>query len=155
MRWLLTRTSILFISGLLVIGLVGCGGGETAVETTSAESSVEEEPAPEVGEVHTVKMVGDHTGFYFEPEKITIEPGDKIIWEMVSGAPHNVSFRNQEIPDGAKPVLQEADKFVSANFSVPGQTYEIHFTEDYPAGEYNYLCEPHVSSDMRGKVVIE
>lgn len=141
----------------LTLGVVGCGGsGEASPEATSTSSTeTSQDVEPEVGEEHVVKMVGDHTGFYYEPDELTIEPGDKVIWEMESGAPHNVSFRDQEIPTEAQSLLEKNDKLVSENFSVPGQSYEIHFTEDYPTGEYNYICEPHVSSGMDGKLTIK
>lgn len=144
-----------FIAVLLVFGLVlvGCGGDSAADEQLDMEKSQETEEA-KVGEVHTVKMVGDADGFYFEPESLTIEPGDKVVWEMVSGAPHNVSFRDQDIPEGAQDVLEEKGAYVSDQFSVPGQNFEVHFTETYPTGTYDYICEPHVASGMTGTLTI-
>jgi plastocyanin len=144
---------------LAVFGIVvvGCGRGNdpsSADRQASGEVSRSSEAA-DVGTVHTVKMIGDSKGFYFEPETLTIEPGDKVVWKMVSGPPHNVSFRGQSTPEGAESILRENNRYVSEYYTVAGQTFEIHFTEEYPTGRYDYVCEPHVTSGMTGTLTIE
>lgn len=153
-----------FITVLFVVfTLVGCGGSDgvsQAKDQPVEPRETETQEDYEVQEVHEVTMVGDEEGFYFEPEELTIEQGDKVKWTFESGAPHNVSFdyENYEgasIPDGAEELLKENGKFVSDNFAVPGQEFEIHFTPEYPAGQYKYVCEPHLASGMRGSLTIE
>ncbi len=153
---------ILLVMLMLTMGLVACGGEgntEPSVEQSEpVEQTEEQSEEPEVREVHTVEMVADGQGFRYKPEELTIRHGDKVVWEMVSGAPHNVSFQKPfetDIPDGAKEVLQEKGVFHGSELNIPGQTYSIHFTDDYPTGRYEYICTPHSTSDMIGYLTIE
>lgn len=128
------------------------GNGEQAEEQTEEQS--------EVGEVHTVQMIGDKEGYYYEPAELTIQPGDKVVWEFVSGAPHDVNFNQEkydwpQVPEGAYDLLESKGKLAGKELNVMGQSYEIHFTEEYPTGTYKYVCTPHIASGMRGQLHIE
>src|SRR6478736_8205842 len=50
--------------------------------------------APATGATHEVKMIGDATGYKFDPANITVKQGDAVKFVMVSGGPHNVTFQN-------------------------------------------------------------
>ncbi len=132
--------------------LVSCGEGNNDTQQNQSTKSIQ---SADVGTVHTVEMIGDSKGFRYEPVNLTISPGDKVVWKMVSGAPHNVSFRGESTPERAKEVLRKNGKMASEYYTVAGQTFEIHFTEDYPTGRYDYVCEPHVASGMTGTLTIQ
>src|SRR5215212_868372 len=92
--------------------LGACAGGDknagdttaVAVDTSAAVVAVAPAPAPAAGgavtaapitgTTHEVKMIGDATGYKFEPANITVKSGDAIKYIMVSGGPHNVAFQN-------------------------------------------------------------
>src|SRR5215218_782553 len=48
--------------------------------------------APATGTTHEVKMIGDASGYKFEPATTTVKQGDAVKFVMVSGGPHNVAF---------------------------------------------------------------
>src|SRR5512138_143004 len=90
---------VALLSGVVLLG--ACGGGESQkAATDSAAMTPAATPAPTsamaaapvTGTVHVVNMVGDATGYRFEPANITVKPGDGIKFVNVSGGPHNVAF---------------------------------------------------------------
>ena len=91
---------VALLSGVVLLG--ACGGGESqkAATDSTATATPAATPAPTggmtmapiTGTVHEVRMVGDATGYRFEPATITAKPGDGIKFITVSGFPHNVAF---------------------------------------------------------------
>jgi plastocyanin len=98
---------------------------------------------------HTVDMTD---GLVFDPDRLTIAPGDTVVWENVGSVGHSVTAYQEEIPD-------DADYFASGGFDaeqaardaypegdVPGgESYEHTFEVE---GEYGYFCIPHESAGM-------
>ncbi len=73
----------------------------------------------------------------FIPAKITVAPGDTIIWKNVEKRQyHNVWFKPQ--------VKEEPGYFF------PGETYTRKFEQ---VGIFNYECGPH--PDMKGVVTVK
>ena len=134
--------------------LTGCGPSSTP---TSQQPSA---PPPFTGQVHEMKMRGTPQKYYYEPEQLIINRGDKVRFVMVEGGPHNVSFSNPlkpddtKIPPGAKVVLENQGKLVGVLLQAPGQTYELEFNKSLPIGEYNFVCDPHALLGMKGKIVV-
>jgi plastocyanin len=139
------------VSGALL--LTGCGS-ETTAEAKTDTKAASSAPSEPVRDVHEISMRGDASGFFFEPKEITIRQGDLVRWKMVDGAPHNVNFAGRAFPGSAKVLLESRKKLVGVTLQAPGQTYEIHFTEAYPVGEYNYVCDPHAVLNMAGKIIV-
>ena len=83
----------------------------TTTPSTTTPAAGAATAAPATGTTHEVKMIGDATGYKFEPANITIKSGDAIKYIMVSGGPHNVAFQN--VADAA--VLAQLDA------NMPGQ----------------------------------
>jgi plastocyanin len=116
-------------------------------------------PAPITGKTHEVKMIGDATGYRYDPEKITIKSGDGIKYVMVSGGPHNVAF--QTVTDPAVKAQLDANmpgqKMGEANGPMlmqPNESYTISFG-NIPAGSYEYVCIPHLAMNMKGTVTVQ
>ncbi|MBA4148901.1 MAG: hypothetical protein H0X66_12365 [Verrucomicrobia bacterium] len=139
----------------LLLFATGCGPGQDANNSnaTSAKDQSAQSSAP-IGTTHEIAMRGDVTGFFFEPKELTIQRGDLVRWKMVDGAPHNVNFTGREFPQGARVLLENRRKLLGAMLAAPGQVYEIHFTNEYPPGEYNYVCDPHAVLNMTGKITL-
>jgi plastocyanin len=93
----------------------------------------------------------------FDPDDLTVAPGDTVVWENVGNVGHSVTAYEADLPDGA-------DYFASGGFDaeqpargaysagdpssgdVPGgETFEHTFEV---VGEYEYFCIPHETVGM-------
>ncbi|MBA4146808.1 MAG: hypothetical protein H0X66_01745 [Verrucomicrobia bacterium] len=146
--------NILFVASLALPLLLatGCGGG--ADSNAASNNDPSSTTSASAVTVHDVAMRGEGTTFYFEPKELTIQRGDVVRWKMVDGAPHNVNFTGQKIPEGARVILANKKKLMGMMLVAAGQTYEMKFTEDFPFGDYNYVCDPHIAFNMTGKITI-
>ena len=128
--------------------------GATGFETRTAESA----PTPPPKTVD-VQMLGDAKGYRYAPASVTIQPGDKVRFTLVSGPPHNVVFWADSIPKGAaaplaKGMPQTVDKLTSPYYLKAGDTYVVSFV-GVPAGTYKYYCTPHLALGMKGTIVVK
>lgn len=115
--------------------------------------------APATGKTVEVKMIGDATGYKFDPANITVKQGDAIKFTMVSGGPHNVAFQN--VTDAAAKAQLDANMpgqklgELSGPFVMqPNETYVISFAK-VPAGKYDFICTPHLAMGMKGVVTVQ
>jgi plastocyanin len=163
-------SKLALIASAVVLG--ACGGGDksgtttdsattaapsTQTSTTPAAGAVAKAPA--TGKTIEVKMVGDGTKYAFEPADITINAGDKVVWTVVSMAPHNVAFDPAEVPAAAKAQLSANMDNQMSELTGPllqnvGETYEISFA-NIPPGKYNYHCTPHLAMNMVGTITVK
>lgn len=153
-----------------IAALSACGGGgekaktDTAASQPSAGGASTATPAgatgamaPVTGTWHEVKMVGDEKGYRFEPTDLTIKAGDGVRWTMVSGGPHNVAFQN--VAGAARTQLaanmpNQISDLSSPMLLNPNEKYEVSFAK-VPAGKYDYICTPHIATNMRGSVTVQ
>lgn len=115
--------------------------------------------APVTGKTHEVKMLGDATGYRYDPANITVKQGDAIKFIMVSGGPHNVAFQN--VTDAtAKAQLdanmpgQKMGELSGPFIMQPNEAYVISFAK-VPAGKYDFICTPHAAMNMKGSVTVQ
>lgn len=150
--------------------LTACGGGEqsaTPATDSAAVSQPAATPAPAAGAVsaapitgttHEVKMVGDATGYRYEPANITVKPGDGIKFIMVSGGPHNVAFDPATVPAAAKDQLfanmPNSTDGSSPMMINPNETWTLSLGNIAP-GEYPYHCTPHLAMGMKGVITVQ
>ncbi len=89
----------------------------------------------------------------FEPEEVTIAPGDTVTFVMGQLAPHNVVFDAKKIPGKDKKLAKKlsAAKLINGT----GETVEVAFPADAEPGVYPYFCQPHRGAGMVGKVIVE
>ena len=156
-----------FTVSTLMLGLAvaACGGGEPATEEQAAQPGMAEQgqPAPaapgETGTVHRVEMEGDGTRYWFSPEELTIATGDRVEFVNVSGWPHNVAFYENQIPAGAKAVLEAAmagrtlGPLNGSFLTAENEVYAISFA-GAPAGDYGIFCLPHEALGMKMTLTI-
>lgn len=172
---------IALLTGAAVLG--ACGGeNKSATDTAAANAAATSTPAPSTatatppttgtapaagaaaaapatGATHEVKMIGDATGYKFEPATITVKSGDAIKYVMVSGGPHNVSFQNVTDPavkaqlDANMPG-QHMGELSSPMVMQPNEAYTVSFAK-IPAGKYDYICVPHAAMNMKGSVTVQ
>ncbi|MEP6619249.1 MAG: plastocyanin/azurin family copper-binding protein [bacterium] len=115
--------------------------------------------APATGATHEVKMIGDATGYKFDPANITVKQGDAIKFIMVSGGPHNVAFLN--VADAAASAQLDANMsgakmgpMSSPMLMQPNEAYVVSFAK-VPAGKYDFTCTPHAAMNMKGVVTVQ
>lgn len=93
----------------------------------------------------------------FEPEELEISVGDTVTWGFTSSG-HNLSCRPDDsdeiaLPDGAEPFATYGHADPPLGTHVPqgdsfGHTFDV-------AGQYVYVCIPHVDRGMVGTIVVE
>jgi plastocyanin len=104
-------------------------------------------------------MIGDATGYRFDPASLTIKAGDGVRWTVVSGIPHNVTFWPDSIPQGSAGVLQlnmprQISTLSGPLLSNPSETYTVSFA-GAPPGTYHYYCTPHLALGMKGELIVQ
>lgn len=164
---------IALAASAVVLG--ACAGGDNAAVDTSAvaidtTAAAVPAPAPAAGAVtgtmapitgttHEVKMLGDATGYRFEPANITVKAGDGIKFTMVSGGPHNVAFDPATVPADVQAQLdanisEKMGQLSSAMKMNAGETITVSFA-NIKAGKYPYNCTPHLALGMKGEITVQ
>src|SRR5579862_4427687 len=121
-------------------------------------------PGPTVGAVVaadtvTVKMIGSSSGYSFQSSMVRIKVGQSVKFVTVSGGPHNVTFDQADIPDGAASTLdqdmpRQQAKLTGPLVTNPDDSYTITF-KGAKAGAYKFYCLPHQSLGMQGTIIVE
>ena len=129
----------------------GGAAGGAAAGTASAQQAT--------GKTWEVKMVGDATGYKYDPATLTIKEGDAVKWTVASGPPHNVSFYADSIPANAQAQLNAnmpnpMSPLTSPLFNNPGESYTISF-KGVPKGTYKYFCTPHQALGMHAQLTVQ
>jgi plastocyanin len=127
-------------TGALAIGVAGCLGFEEG------------------------QAAGDHdvgmTQVDFRPESLTVDVGTTV--EFLNTSSHGHTVTAVDIPDGASYFATGGfDSYEAAmngwesnNSGVLSQGDSFTHTFEVP-GRYDYVCIPHLASDMRGQITVE
>ncbi|ERN42674.1 plastocyanin [Rubidibacter lacunae KORDI 51-2] len=107
--------------------------------------------APASAATYTVKMGADSGQLKYQPETVTVKPGDTVVFKMNNLAPHNVVFDGPGSADAALADKLSQSKLLFA----PGDSHTISIPADATAGTYQFYCQPHRGAGMVGKLVIE
>ena len=151
--------------------LAACGGGEKKADAAKAPEAAPAAAAPAAaapaggvapitGTTHEVKMIGDASGYKFEPAAITVKAGDGIKFTFVSGGPHNVAIDPAAVPADVKSALDAnfgADKMGELSSKMllnAGESTTISFG-GIKAGVYEFHCTPHLAMNMKIKVTVQ
>ena len=142
---------------------MACSGGPRGEGDAGTPAAAQPQPAgppsSTTGAVREVRMLEARDGqFVFEPATLSIRVGDVVRWVNVSGGMHNVAFYANQIPTGAKQLLDAAMPGRLTDLTGPllersGQSYEISFA-DMPAGVYGYYCTPHEMLGMKAQLTV-
>jgi plastocyanin len=156
---------VALLSGVVLLG--ACGGGESqnaATDTTATAAPATPAPTGAVmavaptGTIHEVRMVGDATGYRFEPANITVKAGDGIKFINVSGGPHNVMFDAATIPADVKDQLwanmPNGMDGASPMFVTPNEEWTLSLG-NIKAGKYPFNCTPHLAMNMKGEITVQ
>ena len=103
-----------------------------------------------------VEMTGNQK---FDPEQLTISPGDAVSFKNTSSESHTVTAYSDGLPEGADyfssgglPSEEAARDELGAALVASGDGYEVTFDEP---GTYRYFCVPHEGAGMTGSIVVE
>ena len=154
--------------------LTACAGGDSPADTATAANGTAS-PAPATnaaapaaapavtGTTHEVQMVIDGGKYLYVPAQITVKEGDAIKFINVSGGPHNVAFKPEQIPDDVETQLAnnmpagamaKMGPLVGPLLMQPNEAYTISFAGIKP-GEYPFVCTPHEMMGMVGSVTVQ
>ncbi|HEX4936427.1 MAG TPA: plastocyanin/azurin family copper-binding protein [Gemmatimonadaceae bacterium] len=115
-------------------------------------------PAPVVGAIIEVKMIGDAAGYRFEPAHVTAKPGDGIKFVVVSGGPHEVAFELEKIPQATKTQflmnMPNGANGRSPLLAAPRETWTLSLTGLQP-GLYPFYSTPRLPQGMKGELEIK
>jgi plastocyanin len=110
---------------------------------------------------HVVRLVANPSTevYRFEPTEVVARPGDALVFQVVSGAPHSVVFEGQGLSPGVRGAFNNAMPSRSGDLSSPlltasGNEYRMTVPQ-VPAGAYPFYCLPHRAYDMRGSLTIK
>jgi plastocyanin len=109
------------------------------------------------GTTHTVDMTD---GLIFDPDSITIAPGDTIEWVNVGSVGHSVTMYEEEIPEGATYWASgdfDSEEAARSNYPDQGDVAggeSVSYTFE-TTGTYGYFCIPHEAAGMVAEVVVE
>jgi plastocyanin len=103
-------------------------------------------------------MAGDAKGFRFEPEHLEITSGDTVIFEAVSGQPHDVAFdttglASSDVRRLSMRLHDQIAPLAGPLLVKPGERYVVAFDGITP-GRYPFYCLPHRAVQMKGEVIV-
>ena len=146
------RGYLKYVGAISVVSLAGCLGEDSSDDGAGGTDDDESDGDSELEE-HEV-IVGPDGDWVFDPEEITIDVGDTVVWYFESPG-HNVTSHPDADDDCENP--EDAEPFTSYegdnHMSVNEEGTEFEHTFDVP-GEYVYVCTPH-TPQMTGTVTVE
>jgi plastocyanin len=110
---------------------------------------------------HVVRLVANPASdvYRFEPAQVAARPGEVLVFQVVSGAPHSVVYEGEGMSPGVRGAFNSAMPNRSGDLSSPllttsGAEYRM-VVPQVPAGSYSFYCLPHRAYDMRGALTIK
>lgn len=110
---------------------------------------------------HVVKFQADPAqhDYRFEPAIIVAHPNDVLVFKVLNGAPHNITFEAADLSPQAHAALNGALPRRSADLASPlltepGAEYRV-VVPAIPSGRYRFFCLPHRAYDERGELRVE
>ncbi|MEM9219318.1 MAG: plastocyanin/azurin family copper-binding protein [Cyanobacteria bacterium P01_F01_bin.150] len=140
---MLNRSLSVFFQRIIIaaiVVLIGSCGASTISETTAP---VSDEPIVLTGNEIIVTM-GDGGELLYDPEELSVNVGDTVVWDNMSGA-HDVVFR--KVPEGVD--VESISRTTLARDAGPAHSV----TFEAP-GDYSYYCTPHKELGMTGKITV-
>ena len=109
------------------------------------------ESPPELNGDPAVKVTMTNT-LKFNPEKVTIEAGETVLWENTTYVVHTVTCDPEKATMDRSVQLPEGANTFGSGKMEPGNTFEYTFETK---GTFKYFCEPHEGANMSGTVIVE
>ena len=163
-----TASVALILAGTFVAGSTLNGAPRRAAKSAAGNSAAARPPSAKTVSAErtttrakttiVVRMLGDASGYRFQPGSVSAHVGDIVRFVNVSGGPHNVSFWEDSIPAGAAATLQRNMQKTMGTLSgvllsEPNETYTVSLAGLRP-GTYRYYCLPHLAVKMAGRITV-
>ena len=116
--------AVAFLSLTLLVLLAGCGAPAPKTPPKDAEGR------------YVIEMT---SGNQFSPATATVPQGAVVVWEHMGGAPHDVQAKDGSFSSGPIGGLEE------------GEEWPHQFNE---TGTFQYECQVHASSGMKGTITV-
>ena len=130
-------------------------GSLALLSTSSIVAAADAPPSTTSTQTHVIEM---NDAMVYDPDVITIAPGDVVEWINVGQMGHSITAYENELPEGVSYWASgEFDSESDARSDYPdgnvakGETYSHTFDIE---GEYGYFCIPHETIQMVGKVIV-
>jgi len=115
------------------------------------------------GETHTVEMTD---GLMYDPDSLTVAPGDTVVWENVGDQGHSVTAYEDSIPDAAEYWASGGFDSEQAARDAYSPSGGIEDAGNVPGGEswsrtfdtegtHEYFCIPHEGAGMVGEIEVD
>jgi plastocyanin len=142
----LTRREILGAAAVgAAVGTAGCLGGGSPGSGAGGDSDGDGggvEAALDAPDGTEVVEVGPDGEYVYEPDDLAVSPGTTVRFVWLSGG-HDLKVESQPT---------DADWQGVQTLEARGATHEFTFEV---AGVYEYVCTPHASYGMRGRVSVD
>jgi len=105
-------------------------------------------------EEHTVYVGTDDNPYIFSSSNLRIAPGDTVLFIWTPGQPHNIA----QVSDSTSlAYVVGGDIIFPFRSGDPMDSYTWLLSSNYTQEESTlyYICEPHISLQMRGQITIE
>jgi len=126
--------------------------------TDSAMQVMPGSPAPITGTIFEVRMVGDASGYRFEPSQIKARAGDAVRFVLISGGPHEIEFNLEAVPAESRDQLQVNMPNSAAGRSpllaAEQETWTVSLGSLRP-GLYPFVSRPRLPQGMKGTIEIQ
>jgi len=130
-------------------------GSLALLSASSIVAAADAPPSTVSAQTHVVEM---NDAMVYDPDVITIAPGDVVEWINVGQMGHSITTYGNELPEGASYWASGGfDSESDARSDYPDgnvakeETYSHTFDIE---GEYDYFCIPHEVIQMVGKVIV-
>ncbi|SEW30221.1 plastocyanin/azurin family copper-binding protein [Halobacterium jilantaiense] len=136
----LTRRDVLRgAASATALGLAGCLGGGGSESSDASGDIADALDAPDGTEV---VEVGPDDEYVYAPDDLTVAPGTAVRFVWLSSG-HDLNVKRQPATADWTGVQKLASR---------GATHEVTFDA---TGVYEYVCTPHASYGMRGRVRVD
>lgn len=120
---------------VLTLSLSACGGGPAGTDAAGGRAD-ETDPAPDTTQI-TI------TAFDFQPMEVTVQAGEKVVWENQDDILHTVTSgkaQEQGVPGVTENTDAQPDGKFDGDLDGVGATFGFTFEE---SGTFDYFCSIH------------
>lgn len=129
------RISFIIVLAVSALLLHGCGGNSQYGNSTTNEVTIQSASAQDSGSVssNAKEIPVTISNFAFDPQTVTINKGDTIIWTNQDSMAHTATGKG----------------FDSGNLD-KGAVFKFTFND---TGSFNYVCSYH--ANMKGQIIVK
>jgi plastocyanin len=107
-----------------------------------------------------IRLIHQHgeEAYRFEPAKLTVHPGDTLVFRVMGGPPHNIVIAADNLTPRARAAWNAALPGRVGDLSGPllttvGERYRV-VVPAVPSGSYRYYCLSHRAYDETGVITV-